>query len=135
MQSSRLVAIFAALVAVAAVGPSAASAETYTVTPGSHWIAIGKSWADAPVANDCSVTAGKLPAFYFPPVTVDLTVEVPAACLAARKSVTQGTGRVASLRTKVANASGDRKAALKKQLKTAKSDLKKAKKSVKKSCP
>ncbi len=108
---------------------------TYNVTPGPHWIAIGKSWADGPVANDCSGTAAKLPAFYFPPVTVDLTIEVPAACVAARKAVTKGTAKVASLRTKVANASGDRKAALKKQLKTAKSALKKAKGTVKKRCP
>jgi len=108
---------------------------TYVVPPGQHWIAIGKGWSDGPRPNDCSEMSARQPGFYKPPVTVDLTIEEPAACTNARTKVTSGTKAVASLKTKVQNASGDRKKALRKKLKAAKNELKKAKNGVKKHCP
>jgi hypothetical protein len=108
---------------------------TYTVPSGSHWIALGKAWRDGPGVDDCSAGSVRQQAFYRPPVSVELTIEEAPACVAVRSSATKATAAIASLKRQLKHASGKRKAALRKKLNRARSDLQRAQAGIKTRCP
>jgi hypothetical protein len=70
---------------------------TYTVPPGSHWKAIGKSWRDGPQPNDCSEYIPKHQEIYGTEAHVVVEVDTTACDTAkakqksARTSVTKAS--------------------------------------------
>jgi len=108
---------------------------TYTVPAGSHWIQIGKGWRDGPGVDDCADMSAKQPALYRAPVNVDLTIQESAGCVSAHRKADKATASIATLQKKLKQASRRRRAAVKKQLSSAKRDLKKAQKDVTTRCP
>ena len=95
---------------------------TYTVPPGSHWIAVRRGWSDGPRANDCSETREKLKTLIGPTARVELTVPAvdAKACNAAKRALTKQKQAVKKLQKRVKRASGAKKRQLKAKLKKAK---------------
>ena len=108
---------------------------TYTVSPGSHWILDGKSWADGPSVNTCEDKAELYKTLITNPVRVVLTVERDnSKCEAAQTLVTKLQGKVKSLKSRMKAASGKRKDALRDALRTRKKQLAKAKVAEQRAC-
>ena len=108
---------------------------TYTVSPGSHWILVGKSWADGPLVNTCEDKAELYKTLITNPVRVVLTVERDnSKCEAAQTLVTKLQGKVKSLKSRMKAASGKRKDALRDALRTRKKQLAKAKVAEQRAC-
>ena len=95
---------------------------TYTVTPGSHWIAVSRGWSDGPRPNDCSDTRERLKLLIGPTARVELTVPAvdPKVCNAAKRALTSQKKAVKKLQKRVKRASGAKKRQLKAKLKKAK---------------
>lgn len=108
---------------------------TYTVSPGSHWILVGKSWVDGPTVATCEDKAELYKTLITAPARVVLTVERDnAKCEAAQAAVSKLQGRVKSLKSRMKAATGKRKAALRKALLTRKKQLAKAKLAEERAC-
>jgi hypothetical protein len=95
---------------------------TYTVPPGHHWIQVGKSWADGPVANTCEATSAKQRAIIGTEARVELTVELdPKLCTAAKATLAARSKTVNRLKAQLRKASTKTaKSKLRKKLATAK---------------
>ncbi len=108
---------------------------TYTVSPGNHWILVGKSWVDGPTVATCEDKAELYKTLITAPVRVVLTVERDSSkCEAAQVAVTKLQGKVKSLKSRMKAATGKRKAALRKALRTRKKQLAKAKLAEERAC-
>jgi hypothetical protein len=78
---------------------------TYTVTPGSHWIQIGKGWSDGPVANTCQGTSDKQRTLFGTEASVELTIEIdPKLCKDAQKKLAARKQTVNKLKKQLRNA-------------------------------
>jgi hypothetical protein len=78
---------------------------TYTVEPGYHWIEISTSWADGPVANDCSGMVETYKQRYSTTAVAKLTVEIdPAKCKAATDRADARRRKVNKLRAQLRSA-------------------------------
>ena len=108
----------------------------YTVPPGSHWIAVTKSWADGPHANDCGdMNATHQAQIPNRQARVELTVDNTAACAAARTKLTKASRAVSkaqTARSKAKSAKAKRRAGAK--LRSARAGKKKADKAVTAEC-
>jgi hypothetical protein len=95
---------------------------TYTVPPGHHWIQVGKSWADGPVANTCEGTSAKQRTLIGTVARVELTVELdPKLCTAAKATLAGRSKTVNRLKAQLRKASTKTaKSKLRKKLATAK---------------
>lgn len=108
---------------------------TYTAPPGTHWIAIGRGWSAGPRPNDCSAMSERQRPLYRTPVTVELTIQEPPACVAANASVAKITRRIATLQKQLARASAKRKRSLSRKLAGARRDLARAQGAAGQHCP
>jgi hypothetical protein len=109
---------------------------TYTVEPGFHWIAVGKSWRDGAKPSDCSDFSAKQKAVYGTVARVEL--QVPAfdakACNAAKHTLAARRKAVKKLQKQLHHATGNKRKRLKAKVKKAKAKRTKAAARVKKDC-
>lgn len=93
----------------------------YTVPAGHHWIAVGKSWSNGPVANTCEDTSEKQKQLIGTVARVELTVELdPAVCNTAKAKLRARRKSVDRLKSQL------RKASTQKAKKTLRSKITKA---------
>jgi hypothetical protein len=80
--------------------------KVYTVTPGAHWILMGKSWADGPIANDCADMNVKHQENWDRsfPVTVDLTIDNSATCTKAQAALKKARTGLTKARSRLKKA-------------------------------
>jgi hypothetical protein len=109
---------------------------TYTVTPGYHWIQVGKSWKDGPVADTCEGTSAKQRTIIGTEARVELTLGIdPKLCTSAQAALTAKRKAVNKLKAQLRKASTkSAKSKLSKKLATAKSKQAKAAKRVGEVC-
>jgi hypothetical protein len=94
----------------------------YQVPAGYHWIAVGRSWANGPVANTCEETSEKQKQIIGTEASVELTVEIdPAVCNAAKAKLAARKKAVSQLSSQL------RKATSQKAKKALRSKIAKAK--------
>jgi hypothetical protein len=76
------------------------------VPPGSHWIQVGKSWKDGPVADTCEGISAKQRAIIGTEARVELTLAPdPKVCKAAKTALTAKRKAVNKLKAQLRNAS------------------------------
>jgi len=109
---------------------------TYTVTPGYHWIQVGKSWKDGPVADTCEGISAKQRTLIGTEARVELTLAPdPKVCKAAKTTLTAKRKAVTKLKAQLRNASSAKaKSRLRTKLTAAKAKQAKALKRVGQVC-
>jgi hypothetical protein len=109
---------------------------TYTVPPGYHWIQVGKSWKDGPVADTCEGTSAKQRTLIGTEARVELTLAPdPKVCNAAKAALTAQRKAVNKLKAQLKKASTQKaKSKLRKKLTAAKAKQTKAATRVTKVC-
>jgi hypothetical protein len=94
----------------------------YQVPAGYHWIAVGRSWSNGPVANTCEDTSEKQKQIIGTKASVELTIEIePAVCNAAKAKLAVRKKAVSKLSSHL------RKASTQKAKKALRSKIAKAK--------
>jgi hypothetical protein len=81
----------------------------YQVPAGYHWIAVGRSWANGPVANTCEETSEKQKQIIGTEASVELTVEIdPAVCNAAKAKLAARKKAVSQLSSQLRKATSQK---------------------------
>jgi hypothetical protein len=108
----------------------------YQVAAGYHWIAVGRSWSNGPVANTCEDTTEKQRQIIGTIASVELTVEIdPAVCKSAKAKLTARKKAVSTLTSQLRKATSQKaKKTLRAKLDTAKAKRAKAAKRVTEVC-
>jgi hypothetical protein len=108
----------------------------YQVPAGHHWIAVGRSWSNGPVANTCEDTSERQKEIIGTEASVELTVEIdPKVCKAAKTKLTARRKAVNKLSTQLRKASSKKaKKALRAKIAKAKTKRANATKRVREVC-
>lgn len=108
--------------------------KTYAAPPGTNRIQLGKGWRDGPGVDDCSDMNARAPSGYRGVPTVELTIEEPAACAAARKRLAKAEKQIATLRKRLKAAPVRRRAGIKLQIRRASKEKRAATRLVSRRC-
>jgi hypothetical protein len=109
---------------------------TYTVPPGYHWIQVGKSWKDGPVADTCEGLSAKQRTIIGTEARVELTLAPdPKVCNSAKTTLAAKRTAVNKLKAQLRKASSTKaKSKLRTKLTAAKAKQAKAAKRVGQVC-